>query len=707
MTILDINAENEKLKSVLNVTRSIHRLISQGKNINDFSRKIVSLLVENDSFFKVHLILIKDRFSKYSIVYTAHQDSNEITTKTKNINNINSVNCLQNKHFFITNHPDSKCCSCPLSEGREKGRTFTTVLKHHDKNFGYLIAYPENKEFLDLEVDLFKELSEDIALAMHAFKEEEKSRHYQKKLNIAQKIARMGSYTFYPEDNTWGSSTTYDEIVGIDNTYKKDFQGWLNFIHPDFKNKLKQSFSASVSKDKNLLFKHKANYKIINQKSNKECWIEDVAEYHYDQNNKLERIEGVITDITEVKKAENERITLRNQLDQSRKMETIGTLAGGIAHDFNNILTPILGYADMLQQHLADDSEAREGLNRIAEGALRAKELVDQILTFSRQSVKELKALKIHLILKEALKLIRSSLPSSIVIKKNICTDCFNVLADPTQIHQIFMNLCTNAFQAMSNEKGVLEIYLKNVNHSELPLFYQNILDKRSYVVLTVKDNGQGMSKDIQEKIFDPFFTTKEQGKGTGLGLSTVYGIIKSYGGEIFVNSELGLGTTFNLYFPALENFSENNCSAQEKKSAVKGAGQKILVLDDEQSVLVMFKRLLQMLNYKVKVYSKSEEAIKALESEDFDLLITDLTMPVLSGLDVISRIRRDQNKIPVFLITGYRDKVDEKLKEELGIKKIISKPVTMKFMADTLKDFFASAMNKPNNEEYASEIIN
>lgn len=507
------------------------------------------------------------------------------------------------------------------------------------------------------------------------------------KLKEAQKIARMGNFTNNITKDYWVSSGMYDEMVGIDTFYKRNKEGWLSFIHPDYRLLQEKEFIEKINVLKNTEKEqnYSTEYKIINQKTKKELWISDTGIYTYDSNNDVLKT-GVIHDITERKTADTERKKLQQQLHQSQKMETIGTLAGGIAHDFNNILTPILGYADMLTYSLAENKAALEDLERIKSGANRAKELIQQILTFSRQTETNLHPLRIQLIIKEALKLLRPSIPSSIEIKKYINNDCLNVNADPTQIHQIFMNLCTNAVYAMKEQKGLLEIYLGNINHADIDDFYKKILDKENYILLTVTDTGEGMSKVIQEKIFEPFFTTKEQGKGTGLGLSVVHGIVKSYGGEIFVDSEIDKGTTFKVYFPALKTSSDSTGLANRKSTLIKGNKEKIFIIDDEQSVLSMLGRMLTMLNYEVETFSTYSKIMEAFNKNIPDLLITDLTMPEYTGLDLITKIRNQGISIPVVLVTGYGDKLNASIKEQLKINQIIGKPVSAKLLATVLK---------------------
>jgi PAS domain S-box-containing protein len=302
-------------------------------------------------------------------------------------------------------------------------------------------------------------------------------------------------------------------------------------------------------------------------------------------------------DLTELKNAEKEKKKLETKLQQAQKMESIGTLAGGIAHDFNNILSPIMMHSEILLEDIPKDSPLRSSLNEIFTSSLRARDLVKQILTFSRQDDHEIKLIKIQPIIKEALKLIRSSIPTSIEIKQYISTDCGIVKADPTQIHQIVMNLATNAYHAMEDAGGVLKVNLKQVELGEQDVLHLDI-EPGPYACSTFADTGIGMDKDLTEKIFAPFFTTKELGKGTGMGLSVVHGIVKTAGGSISVYSEPGKGTEFRVYLPVVKSPSEKH--ETQTIEPIQGGIERILLVDDEGAIASIEKQILERLGYQV-----------------------------------------------------------------------------------------------------------
>ncbi|MFK5952883.1 MAG: response regulator, partial [Desulfobacterium sp.] len=322
--------------------------------------------------------------------------------------------------------------------------------------------------------------------------------------------------------------------------------------------------------------------------------------------------------------------TLESQLRQSQKMEAIGTLAGGIAHDFNNILFPVFGYTQILLEDAPSQGDLRHGLNQIMAGAERARDLVQQILTVSRQQEQVTRPLRPHLIIKEVLNLMHSSLPSTIKIYQDIDAGCGMIMADPTQVHQITMNLITNAFQAMAETGGELSVTLKPIELTPLELNVPS-MTPGPYICLTVKDSGPGMERNIRERIFDPYFTTKKKGRGTGLGLSIVNGIVQSHGGQIAVVSQPGQGAEFKVYLPIIENQQTNSV---KRKGNLQRGDERILIVDDQKSILNVEKQILEHLGYHVTACTAPGDALKLFSAnpDTFDLVITDLTMPDMTG---------------------------------------------------------------------------
>jgi PAS domain S-box-containing protein len=385
---------------------------------------------------------------------------------------------------------------------------------------------------------------------------------------------------------------------------------------------------------------------------------------------------AIYSDSSEKIRAGEENARLQSQLNHAQKMEAIGVLAGGIAHDFNNILGPIIGYAEMAREDAAPGSQLVQDLDQVLTSAHRAKDLVRQILAFSRQATAERMAIKIQPLLKESLKMLRASIPATITIRESIDPRCGAVLADPTQVHQILMNLCTNAFHAMEKSGGVLSIGLNSTFiHDSTPLTAKE-LPPGEYVELMVSDNGTGIGPDIIDKIFDPYFTTKEIGKGTGLGLSITHGIIKSYGGAITVESTLGQGTTFYVYFPVIQEEARKDEEIQE----VPGGKERILLVDDEELLARMGKNMLERLGYTVTTRHSGIDALETFMNDDpdqFDLVITDQTMSGMTGFDLARRMLQIRPELPIILCTGFSYLVNEESAKAIGIREFALKPLT------------------------------
>jgi PAS domain S-box-containing protein len=376
---------------------------------------------------------------------------------------------------------------------------------------------------------------------------------------------------------------------------------------------------------------------------------------------------------------------LEAQLHQAQKMESIGTLAGGIAHDFNNILFPMFGYLEMMMRDAPEDSPLHDSLERVFNGAKIARDLAKQILTFSRQKDHEMKPLKVHLVIKEALELVESFLPSTIEISQNIKTDCRLVMADPTQIHQIVMNLCTNAFHAMEETGGKLTITFKDVELAVKDL-KDSVMIPGPYVCLTVADTGQGMKQSIMDRIFEPYFTTKKEGKGTGLGLAILHGIVKSHGGHISFYSEPGKGAEFKVYLPVIKKQKET--SKVETDASIQKGNERILLVDDQDIIVQMEKQMLEQLGYHVTDRISSVDVLEVFRADPdkFDLVITDMTMPNMTGEQLADELIKIRFDIPVILCTGFSEKMSEEKAKAMGIKGFLMKPVVMKDLSSTIR---------------------
>jgi len=386
----------------------------------------------------------------------------------------------------------------------------------------------------------------------------------------------------------------------------------------------------------------------------------------------------------ERKQMQQEKMLLEAQLQQAQKMEAIGTLAGGIAHDFNNILSAIMGYTEMAMDDAPMDHPIKQDLTEVLKAGIRAKDLIEQILTFSRQSETKVKPVKMRPVVKEAGQLFRASLPSTIEIVGDIQSNA-SVMADPTQIHQILMNLCTNAGHAMEERGGILEVSLADVELDADFRAQHPDVSPGQYVRLTVSDTGHGMDRSTMERIFEPYFTTKEKGEGTGLGLSVVHGIVASHDGAITVYSEPGEGTTFHIYLPIVEQEPEPEIRTEE---SLPTGSETILFVDDEAPLATLGTRLLEGLGYVVVSRTNSLEALETFRKDPsrFDVVVTDMTMPSMTGDQLATEVMKIRSDIPVILCTGFSTKISKKKAETLGIQAFVMKPFLKGEMAETVR---------------------
>jgi signal transduction histidine kinase/CheY-like chemotaxis protein len=383
---------------------------------------------------------------------------------------------------------------------------------------------------------------------------------------------------------------------------------------------------------------------------------------------------GIIRDITDRKRVETEQKKLEKKLQQSQKMEAIGTLAGGIAHDFNNILTAIMGYTELSLDKVEKGTIVENYLHEVFSAGNRAKDLVNQILAVAREAKEEVKPTQIDTIVKEVLKLIRSSIPTTIDIRQDIKSDSL-IMGNPTRVHQIVMNLCTNAAHAMQDKGGILEVGLTDVAVENVSPVLNVKLKPGDYIEITVSDTGTGIPPDIIESIFEPYFTTKALGEGTGMGLSVVHGIVESYGGKISVDSQLGKGTVFKIFLPII---LKQKAYPADKPEDLPVGTERILFLDDEAAIAKIGGQLLEDLGYSVTKRTSSVEALELFRSkpDDFDLVITDMTMPNITGDKLAVELLDIRSDIPIILCTGYSKQVSEEAARGLGIKALAYKPI-------------------------------
>ncbi len=406
---------------------------------------------------------------------------------------------------------------------------------------------------------------------------------------------------------------------------------------------------------------------------------------------------GIARDVTERKEAEQKRAGLEAQLRQSQKMEAVGTLAGGIAHDFNNVLTAIIGHAQLLQDDAPAGSKLQESSGEILKAGARARDVVRQLLTFARSNVHERHVIRLQTVLREALQLMRASVPASVEMEMKVDAAAPAVFADPTQMHQVIVNLVANAAGAMRERGGRLTVMLETLTVREPPSPSSPPLPAGRYLRLAVTDTGHGMDTAVLERIFEPFFTTKPDGEGTGLGLAVVHSIIQDHEGHISVKSEPGVGTTVDVFLKALEG-DHAPMSPRPLEAVMRGQGERLLIIDDEPAIGRVLAEQLERLGYTVTTATDPEEALEVLTEDptDFDLAITDLQMPRMDGVQLAARLAAVRPSLPVVLITGNRMSVPSAVMRAAGVREVVDKPFQIRELCRAIRSALEGAPPEP-----------
>lgn len=494
-------------------------------------------------------------------------------------------------------------------------------------------------------------------------------------------IDLAGNLTFFNESLCKILGYSHDELLGMNNR---------DYTTPETAKRMNQIFNQIYRTEKPVRV---TDYEII-RKDGATRVLELSASPMLDNGDKPIGFRGVVRDVSQRLWAEREKRKLEAQLQQAQKMEAIGALAGGITHDFNNILAAIIGYTELAMLDVPEGSKAKQSLKEVQKAGNRAKDLVNQILTFSRQSKQELLLVQIRPIVKEALKLLRASLPTTIEIRQKLETPPGQgtVKADPTKLHQVLMNLCTNAAHAMRENGGILEVSLTKVDMDADAAARHRDIRPGPYLKLTVSDTGHGMAPEVLERIFDPYFTTKEKGKGTGLGLSVVHGIVKDHRGAIAVESELGKGTTVHILLPRMYHAKEVAVETESRLGGIPTGHERILFIDDEQALVDLGKQMLELLGYEVITRTSSIEALELFRAQPnkLDLVITDMTMPNMTGEKLAKELMKIRPNIPIILCTGFSEQITEKESKEIGIREFAMKPLVMRDLAKSIRKILA-----------------
>ena len=485
-----------------------------------------------------------------------------------------------------------------------------------------------------------------------------------------------------------------------------DEKGSIQYANPAFETITGYSLEESKGKISRILKSGKKgakyNKEIWDKISNGEIWNGYISSKKKNNSSYEEEITispirdegGKIINYVAIRRDVTEQKRLADQLRQSQKMEAIGTLAGGIAHDFNNIIGAISGYTELTMDDVTNENSLRN-LQQVLKASHRAKDLVQQILAFSRLTEQEWKPLQICSIVKETLKLLRASLPATIEIRQDIQSNSSLILADPIQIHSLMMNLSTNAHHAMLEKDGILEVTLKEVEiGAEMALLHQELAPGK-YIRLSVSDTGTGINPEIMDRIFDPYFTTKEVGEGSGMGLALVHGIVKNHHGEITVESELGKGTIFSVFLPVIQKEVKDKT---KKVGNIPGGDETILYVDDEKNLVRVSKQRLERLGYTVVGTMDSIEALKIFTKDPdyFDLIITDQTMPKMTGAELAQKVLKIRPDIPIILSTGYSELISKEKSKAMGISEFIMKPL----FAEEIATLIRSVLDKNNRSE-------
>jgi PAS domain S-box-containing protein len=394
---------------------------------------------------------------------------------------------------------------------------------------------------------------------------------------------------------------------------------------------------------------------------------------------------GTFTDITSRKSLEQERTEIQAKLHQSHKLETIGTLVSGISHDFNNLVGAIFGYAEMARRQLTQVERAGEDLKLLLSAAERAKALTGQILRFSRRQKDELKPIKVGPVVKEALALLRASLPRNVRCTESVAENLPHVLADGTQIHQVVMNLVANAVYALREQGGDVEVKVEALEVEPAHVAQVPELEEGDYVVLSVRDTGRGIAPELLTRIFDPFFTTKPPGEGTGMGLAVVQDIVKGHGGAIRVSSQPGQGATFTVYLPALSQ--PGPTPAPEAQALPQNRGPRVIYVDNEQLLASMVKRMLEMLGYRATVFTDSSDALEFVRArpEEFDLVMTDMDMPGMSGAALARRLMEIRPGLPILFVSGVSKSITREAAAHLGARDVLLKPFDLRALGEAV----------------------
>jgi PAS domain S-box-containing protein len=517
-------------------------------------------------------------------------------------------------------------------------------------------------------------------------------------LDLAQKAARAIAFEWRigagEGENRW--SPDLEAMYGLEaGAYDGTYESWKKLVYAEDWPAVQEAIKAA--RDSGDVA---AEYRVVH-KGAAIRWLQAKGRMFFDSEGNPERVVGFMLDVTERRQAGDELQRMEGQLRQAQRLEAMGTLAGGIAHDFNNLLGAILGYGEMALRDAPTGSRLRRDLDSILIAGERGRALVDRILAFSRSGVGERVAVHVEAVVRETLDQVAANLPDGIAIEERLRAGSAAVMGDATQVHQVVMNLATNAVQAMPSG-GTLRVSLGNVRVDAPRAATTGAIPPRDYVVLEVADTGSGIPPEILERIFDPFFTTKDIGVGSGLGLSLVHGIVSGLGGVIDVASTVGKGSVFTVYVPrAGDAVGVSEPGARAQSEARRGAREQVLIVDDEESLVRLATETLTELGYAPVGYTSSAAAFEAFSADPkrFDAMVTDASMPGMSGSELIRKVRKIRPAIPILLVSGYLSAAVVRRAREAGADEVLKKPLFARELASSLAGVLHAAAGRPRQD--------
>ena len=677
------------LYQVLNAIRRINQLIVREKDLDELIRKACECFIENPEYFGAWIILFDEnnQVARYAQSGLDSHFHRLLDTIQKGKPPLCMQKSSEGRDPIVFPNPEESCPRCPV-KGTKSGKScLAAPLIHDGKRLGVLtVSFSSRIDPFEEEKNMIREVSQDIAYALYNLETAVKRREAEE--NLAESEVRYRELFDSIRDAILVADTKRNII-----NCNKAFTTLFGYTLDEIRGKQTHSVYDDMDEFQQMGQEIKQNmdtpgflYTIQYRKKSGAVFPGETGLFYLkDSENSLKGFIGLIRDISERLEHQKEKKQLEKKLQQAQKMESIGTLAGGIAHDFNNILSAILGYSQLALSDVSSGRDYHGDLKEIHKAGLRASDLVRQILTFSRKSEAQFMPMKAAPIIKEAVKLLKSTIPSYIEVKSSIDNPKLKIMHDPTRLHQIMMNLCINASHAMEENGGVLTIEVKEEVLSETSVKKFSNLQTGDHLKIGVNDTGTGIPADILDSIFDPYFTTKDPKEGTGLGLAVVHGLVKEGKGDIQVRSVPGEGTAFTIYFPAVEE--KKTVEEVEEDRPLEGQ-ETILFVDDEPSVAKLGARLLKKYGYEVKAETDSLKALDTIrqESSRFDLVITDMAMPRLTGDMLLEEVIKINPDLPVILATGWTKRMSPEQAIEKGFKAVIKKPFSQVQLAGAVR---------------------